>query len=244
MFIIGHRGARGEAPENTLAGFRYLVELPILHVELDIRRSKDGRLVVVHDSTVNRTVQAKGSVSDYSFTELAAFPGKHTFQKVFELSTGIPDLQSVIDACPEMLSYQFEVKADDEVEAYGLAEAVVDFIHANKLWDKVIITSINRNVLKRVNEITQGQSIKMGYVSDDAWPVPLQVANDLNASHLILYYKKANNKTIAEAKKAGKEVSVWTVNQWADFKALMTAGVDSIITDYPREMITHLQEAD
>ena len=70
MILIGHRGARKEAPENTQAGFHHLRQLGINHVELDVRLSKDGKLVVLHDATVNRTTNGKGKVLELDTHQL------------------------------------------------------------------------------------------------------------------------------------------------------------------------------
>ena len=79
MIIIGHRGARNEAPENTLAGFEHLRKLNIHHVELDVRLSKDKKLMVLHDETVNRTTDKKGKIEQLTAADLGQCHAAHNF---------------------------------------------------------------------------------------------------------------------------------------------------------------------
>src|SRR5439155_21621382 len=71
MLLFGHRGARGEAPENTLAGFAHARRAGVAAFELDVRPTADGRLAVIHDATVDRTTNATGAVSDFTAADLA-----------------------------------------------------------------------------------------------------------------------------------------------------------------------------
>ena len=71
MIVYGHRGSQGEAPENTIAGCRHAVSRGVRHFEIDLRLSKDGHLVVLHDERLKRTAGAPGKVSDYTARELA-----------------------------------------------------------------------------------------------------------------------------------------------------------------------------
>ena len=72
MIVYGHRGARGEAPENTIAGCRHAFERGARHLEIDLRLSKDQQLVVLHDDRLRRTAAVRGKVSHYTAKELAA----------------------------------------------------------------------------------------------------------------------------------------------------------------------------
>ena len=109
MRIIGHRGARREAPENTLAGFRHLRSLGIDHVELDVRLSADHQLVVLHDTTVNRTTNGKGAAREMTATALGALNAAASFPG-WQEATPIPLLRDVLTEWPELESIQLEVK--------------------------------------------------------------------------------------------------------------------------------------
>ena len=72
VYVVGHRGAAGVLPENTLAGFRYAIELGVDYVECDVHLSRDGQLVVMHDATVDRTTDATGAICDLDFNRIRA----------------------------------------------------------------------------------------------------------------------------------------------------------------------------
>jgi glycerophosphoryl diester phosphodiesterase len=76
MILIGHRGGRFEAPENTLPGFRYALDLGLEAVEFDLRLTRDGQVVVIHDSTVDRTTNGTGAVADLTLAEIQALDAR------------------------------------------------------------------------------------------------------------------------------------------------------------------------
>ena len=121
MFIIGHRGARGEAPENTLSGFRYLRRLGILAVELDIQVSGDGELVVIHDYVLERTTSGQGSVHEKTVAELATLDACHNTFADWPEREGIPTLRQVMEVLHDFEHIQFEVKAKTEAHAQRVA---------------------------------------------------------------------------------------------------------------------------
>lgn len=111
MQIIGHRGARNEAPENTIAGFTYAVELGLQAVELDVRLARDGQLVVIHDATVDRTTDRNGRVGDFTAPELGGMDARAAHPEWPE-RCGIPTLTDVLDVVGHLPRLLVEIKAD------------------------------------------------------------------------------------------------------------------------------------
>jgi len=128
MRIIGHRGARREAPENTLAGFRHLRALGIDHVELDVRLSRDNQLVVLHDTTVNRTTNGKGAVREMTAAELGALNAAANFSG-WNDSTPVPLLRDVLAEWNDLESIQLEVKTTAIADLRIIAAALVQLIN-------------------------------------------------------------------------------------------------------------------
>ncbi|MCB1660955.1 MAG: glycerophosphodiester phosphodiesterase, partial [Pseudomonadales bacterium] len=95
MLIVGHRGARGEAPENTLSGFKYLKSLGVKALELDINVSQDKQLVVIHDDSLERTTTGTGLVKTHTSNQLAALNACHYF-KDWPYHDGVPLLTEVL----------------------------------------------------------------------------------------------------------------------------------------------------
>ena len=102
MQLIGHRGARFEAPENTIPGFRYAIDLGLTAVEFDIRMTGDGHLVVIHDATVDRTTNGEGEVSSFTLDRIQALDARSTFPEWPEPCV-VPTFSQVLDAV-EVLS--------------------------------------------------------------------------------------------------------------------------------------------
>ena len=109
--IVGHRGARGEAPENTLASFQLAVEAGVTEIELDVRLSADGHLIVLHDRDVNRTTWGHGMARRHTQAQLNLLDARRNTVG-WHSSTGIPSLAEVLDFCPDNMRFQFEARSD------------------------------------------------------------------------------------------------------------------------------------
>ena len=125
MQIIGHRGARGEAPENTLGGFRYLHGLGIRAVEFDVRQLKDGQLVVIHDDDFVRTTGRAQHVESCDLSEAQQFDHRHQWQHwTFEEYT--PSLPHVLECLTDFDHIEVEIKA---VADEAAAERLIEQLH-------------------------------------------------------------------------------------------------------------------
>jgi glycerophosphoryl diester phosphodiesterase len=132
--IVGHKGATGYAPENTLPSFQMAIAIGCDRAELDVRSTKDGQIVVFHDDEVSRLTNGVGLVSEMTLSELKKLD--------CEQGEKIPTLQEVIDVCKNKIDLQIELKAD------GTPELVNDIVLKNDIQDQVVITSFHDNLLK------------------------------------------------------------------------------------------------
>ena len=114
--IMGHRGAMGHAPENTMASFRKAVELGVEAIELDVHLSSDGKLVVIHDETLDRTTDGQGPVVAKTLTELKALDAGSWYKPEFA-GERIPTLEEVLDWARDRVPVVIEVKFCHELEA-------------------------------------------------------------------------------------------------------------------------------
>ena len=111
MIIVGHRGARNEAPENTVEGFVHSQKHGFLHFELDIQLSADHERMVFHDSSLKRTTGYRGKLANFPCHALQTLDAsKNTLD--WNTPCFIPNLQSVVNAVPHTLHWRFEVKTD------------------------------------------------------------------------------------------------------------------------------------
>lgn len=233
MIIVGHRGARNEAPENTLAGFRHLRSLGIHYVELDVRLSKDEELVVVHDTSVNRTTKCKGNVRDLSAQELNAMDASLHFPA--SPDSHIPTLKQVLDAWPELAYIQLEVKTDHKKTLRLITEKLSQLVLERSLLNVAVVTSSDQNVLALMHQLAP--QIHRGFVAERFTRNPIDVCLNHHCSHLVVNHHRCSAALITQAQSLGLIVSVWTVNQINTARKLHNWGVDSIITDVPTQML-------
>ena len=236
MHIVGHRGAKGEVAENTLRGFHHLRTLGIHRVELDIRLSKDNELMVLHDRTVDRTSNGRGSVRDFSAEQLQqlnadkAHPQWHPDQ-------GIPTLAAVVQTWPELEHIQCEVKTDDLVTLTVLTQQLARFIVEHNLLQQAVVTSSDVRVLEKIKQINP--HIQTGYVAGRFCRYPLTTALQLECHYLVIHYHRCTAPLVEAAQQAHLRLSVWTVNRVNRAKRLQHLGVHQIITDVPALMLPH-----
>lgn len=232
MRLIGHRGARGEAPENTLSGFRHLRALGVRAVELDIVVSGDGELVVIHDSFIDRTTLGHGRVGDMTAAELATVDATHRAFPAWPETEGVPTLREVMAALQDFAHIQFEVKARSEDEALFVAEKFPPLWREFGFGDRAFTTSFNPHYLDYVRqaapEIPRGFLFELDFSLD-----PLAIAQALGCRSLGPHQERCSHDLIRQAHVAGLTVSTWTVNTPERMRELAAMGVDSIITDLP-----------
>lgn len=232
MLIIGHRGARREAPENTLSGFRHLRQLGLRAVEFDVQVAQGGELVVIHDPTLERTTNGEGPVCERSIAQLQTLDACHKSFPEWPSSDGVPTLRETMALLHDFDLIQFEIKARSE-EHY---QAVLHRFPA--LWREFgfgargVLTSIDPRVVEIFRDAEP--EIPRGLVCEENHPDPLGQALSLDVQLLCLNWKLANPGLIAEAQMNGLHVSVWTVNDAEVMEMLATYGVDSVITDLPQ----------
>ncbi len=230
MLIIGHRGARKEAPENTLAGFIHARRQGCVAFELDVRLSSDHELMVIHDPTLTRTTGLRESVKLLSAAEMALLDARRNTAPWPE-PCPIPSLQEIVDAAPDCLHWQFEVKTDSRFRLSVMALKLRHFIDQNGLADIAIVTSSDRWFLQHIKQ--RFPDIQTGYVAEFPFPDPVQTAQKLKCALLVLNKALAQKKLIENAQREKVHVSVWTVNDGKQMQEMKKLGVDSLITDKP-----------
>ena len=239
MDIVGHRGARGEAPENTLTGFDYLRSLNIHRVELDLRLSADGELIVLHDATTNRTCNEKGQADKLSADSLAKLDATKKAFPTWHERSGVPRLEEVLSVWPEIKHIQLEIKTTDMASLHRIAVALRDTIGQFNLQENAVVTSSDTRALSILQQTAP--SIQRGLVAGRFLKNPLQECKHLRCKYLVINHHRCNPNLIQQAHMANLFVSVWTVNRVVEAKKFELWGADSLITDFPKLMQQHLQ---
>ena len=242
LLIFGHRGAAGEAPENTMVGFNYAYDTARVRCfELDVHLTKDGQLAVIHDPLLDRTTDGKGPVGHYSLAELKRFnagllfPGKFTHAK-------IPTLHEVLDEFADKISFfQIEIKTDTEIVLNRVADLVLQAIDTYKIREKTVVTSFDPYAITRIRLTDPTQHcglIAMEYSEED-----LLKAIGLGCYNTCIRITTANGKDlVAKAQSYGLQTTGWLGNTAEDVDTLLSWGVDSITTNYPSAVRTYVQQ--
>lgn len=235
--IYGHRGARGQAPENTLASFQACLKTGVTRCELDLHLSLDGQLMVIHDATLKRTTGRRGTVSQYTAAQLMQMDARHNTLP-WPTACPIPSLEQLFAQCP-FEHWQLEVKETSKSRAAAIVRAIDQLSAHFAVQDKIIMTSSARTVLRAAQRLTP--HLARGLVAEYAWLDPIKTAQRYGCSMLVLKSTLANEQRLRKAQQAGLHVSVWTVNEPALMRRLATYGVDSLITDFPGLAIATLE---
>ncbi len=221
MLKIGHRGAAGYEPENTLRSFKKALELNVDMIEFDVYICKSGEVVIMHDDKIDRTTNGTGFVFDKTLAEL----------KSLDAGKGekIPTLEEALNII------NCKVPINIELRGKHISKPVSDLIenYVNKKgwsYNNFFVSSFNHSELKYFHQLND--KIKIGYLIN----LPLfyiNPAKKINAYSINPSLKYVNKKLVDNAHKNGFKVFVWTVNEKKDVEKMKILGVDGIFSDYP-----------
>ncbi|MUK87387.1 glycerophosphodiester phosphodiesterase [Ornithinibacillus sp. L9] len=233
--IIAHRGSAGTHPENTMAAFREAERVGADGIELDVHLTKDGKLAVIHDETVDRTTNGSGHVKDFSLTELQRLDAGSSFSKQF---TGerIPELADVLSWVKEKnLLVNIELKNVFYLEYPGLEEKVLAEVERFNVKGQTIISSFNHVGLNKVRELDQDIDIAILYSAK--LYQPWQYAGSLGATSIHPHFYSITEDMIRTSERKGIPTRPYTINEVPLMEKLIKAGCTAIITDFPARAI-------
>ena len=229
MLVYGHRGAAGEAPENTLGGFRHAWQRGARRFELDVHLAADDELVVIHDARVDRTTGERGAVSSFTSTRLKRMDARRGAPP-WPRREGIPRLREVLRALPSTESWQIEVKKSGSAQQMrDTAESLRALVAELRIAPKIIVTSADQAFLGYARELMP--RVTLGYVGIGS--DLLAIAAGLGCSYLMLNLFSCNPALRVQAWRKKIALSVWTVNDPVSIRNLRRMRVHSILTDYP-----------
>jgi glycerophosphoryl diester phosphodiesterase len=213
---IGHRGAKGHKPENTLISFEKAIDFNVDGVELDVHLSLRGEIIVIHDETIDRTTNGKGFVKNFTSSELKEL--------------GIPTLIDVLDLVNRRCFINIELKG------IGTAKPVVELIThyiSEKNWKHIdfVVSSFDWNMLEEVRLLNP--KIRIGVLTDVAVSEALAFAKKIKAVSIHPDYALLSRENVALMQKNGFKVFSWTVNSTEDIQKIKSFNVNGIISDFP-----------
>lgn len=238
--IISHRGLSADAPENTLASFRQSVAQGVEACEFDVRRTKDGFIVLMHDPTVARTTNGKGKVAEMTFAEISSFDAGSWKAPQYAGQT-VPLVGEVLD----LMDASRQIAVID-IKDPAAVDEVVELAAKKSMTDRIIVLSKDRKILDRVASLDR--NIKRAWLCSDfpisaitpakqaRWLTDTAIKYDVqivNVNYMLL-----SPRIIKHLHKRNIKVWTWTVNHPEIIKYLLTWGVDAITTDKPAMLKT------
>jgi glycerophosphoryl diester phosphodiesterase len=230
MWIIGHRGAAGTTPENTLASIADALNCGVDWIEIDVRMI-DDTIIVLHDETLDRTTDGSGSVYKHSLAELRSLDaGK---------GEKIPLLTEVMQLIDARAGLNIEIKQHDVVDS--LVTLIKPFIKQQPAWrDRLMFSSFMPKVMSQLSAVSTSGCL-IGALSEANKGNAIPFATGLNAYSVNIPLKQLSQSMVYMAHERGLKVLVYTVNNVADIRRCYELSVDGIFTDFPDRSIAFIK---
>lgn len=232
----------GHAPENTMTSFEQAVHLGADMLEFDVRLTKDGIPVVVHDANLDRTSNRSLYVADLQLKDVLDLDAGSWFdlrfagERIPRLSTLLKWAANKKNKSGDKLSFFVELKVDkDETRREMLIKSVLKELNDFKVHDRSVLISFDEPALMMTHKISP--STATGFLYSDLLYDALDRAKNLKVNHLLPRKDRVNGDLVAEAHAANMAVMAWTADRLDEFRKLVIWGVDAIATNYPDRLI-------
>lgn len=234
MRLFGHRGAMHEAPDSTLPGFRHAIALGLDAVEFDVQMSADGELVVIHDTTVDRTTNGTGRVADFTLAELRALDARAQFPNWPEPCT-IPTLAEVLDVVGGVTELLVEIKRDTPERLEVVIPATIAQLRERNLIDRVRLSSFDPVAL----DIARRTAPDLRLVINGVWREPglYERVIEIGITGTDFDHNQVGQPHIDWARSHGLWIIGWPGNTEADFRIHQAHGLDAIGSDAPSTIL-------
>lgn len=251
--VLGHRGAAGEAPENTLASFRLALEQGAAILESDVRATCDGHIVMFHDERTGRTTDADASVAELTLEELRRLDAGYTFSENGGFpfrgrGVRVPTLEEAFRELPDA-RFNLEIKDGDE----AVVRRVVEIVKRAGREERTLLTAGLDAVMARLRAVLAETGVRtaVGAAPADVVafirsalagsppppePMALQVPPEFAGRPVV------TPELVRHAHAHDVQVHVWTVNDPAEMHRLLDLGVDGIVTDHPARLARVIRE--
>ena len=237
--LIGHRGYPARYPENTPAAFEGAMQAGCDMIELDVTLTRDRKVVVIHDDTLDRTTTGKGPVKGHTLEAIQALDAGSWFDTRFAAER-VPELAEVLRLTAGRCMLNIEIK-ENAIEAGYPADAVehqvVKLVKTSGAMDRVIISSFDRRILERMAAMDDPPAI--AYLSDHkADQSVLDMLRAIKAFSWNPRFSILTHDQVDMLHAAGLKVFPWTINTAAEAKKVLALGVDGIICNELQVMRT------
>ncbi|TVY02423.1 glycerophosphodiester phosphodiesterase [Paenibacillus cremeus] len=230
--IIGHRGAKGEAPENTLASFALAVEQGANALELDIHLTVDGEIVVCHDPLINRTTNGEGAIANLTAAELKSLDAGGWFDPRYA-GERIPLLEEVLAAVPAGVMLNIEVKCP---YSGRLQERLVELLERYDRLGSVVLSSFHHKVLLALKQANPRLQVGLLYRGNFVQHRKIAEISGMEVYALHPYFTMVDAEDVADAVEHGYKIFSFTVNDPEQMRRVAELGVTGIGTDFPARL--------
>lgn len=215
MFLkVGHRGAGAYEVENTIESFRKAIELGVNAIEMDVRESKDGELVISHDDNLKKVFGKDIRIEETTVRELKLASGN-----------ALPTLEEALRFVDRNVEKIFL-----ELKDVGYEKKALEVIKRERLSDRVILVSFLEESLANVRKADNGIEIGLIYARHKN---PVDAALRLGAQYLVPLYRFIHTRNVDNAHRSNLKVIVWTINTEEEARKYAAKGVDGIASDRP-----------
>lgn len=234
MIVFAHRGASNDYPENTILAFEKAIEMGATGLELDVHKSKDNKVVVIHDEDIQRTFIGKDQVSDFTLEELKRFKNRKAMFRDNDKCV-IPTLEEVMDLIKDSkIILNIELKTD--VISYKDIEVdVIKLIEEYKMESRIILSSFNHESIKKCKIINN--NIKTGMLYHYKMAHPITMAKKIKADAIHPNVELVTRELIKDCHKNNIKVNSYTVNSPIVMRKFKEWCIDGMFTDYPELLI-------
>lgn len=222
---IGHRGAKGHEPENTLPSFQKALDLNVDVIELDVHVCKTGELIVIHDFTVDRTTNGSGTVSELTLSEIKALRINDHIE--------VPTLEEVLELVGKKCLINIELKGRHTAKPVShLIEKYI--LEKEYKYEDFIVSSFQREELEMMYLINP--KVHLGVLSQASVTQALEWATAFSAKAIHPHFSLLTEENVQKTQEQGFKIYTWTINETEDIERIKTYNIDGIITDFPERI--------
>jgi len=238
MQCFGHRGAAGEAPENTVAGFLYARSRGVRAFEFDVHRTADNELAVIHDDRLDRTTNATGAVYSYTAEQLAGLDARAEFPE-WPVRVGVPTLEEVLAVVPGC-QLQIEIKSDTADNLEMVCGRLAVILRDEELASRTVVSSFDEQALANMQRLAP--AIPRSLIARFATMQELERAAELACCWICPHLPSTSKALVHAAQNSGMKVCAWMGNTPEELATLVAWGVEAVTTDYPSIALAYLCE--
>jgi glycerophosphoryl diester phosphodiesterase len=235
--LIGHRGYPARFPENTPAAFEGAMQAGCDMIELDVTLTRDRKVVVIHDDTLNRTTNGRGAVSKHTLAEIKQLDAGSWFNPLFSAER-VPELGEVMQLTADRCLLNIEIKTSAFEADYpedAIERQVVKLVKTSQAMDRVIISSFDRRILERIAAMDAPPAIAL--ISDHgADQSVLAMLLALKALSWHPRFKALTRDQVDRLHAAGLQIFPWTINTRSEAEKVLALGADGLICNELRGM--------